>query len=178
LLLARKEDDSLIPFGFSLRNRSCQIHEETMIGEGTEIDDRSSISRSIIGRNCQIGTNVVIIDSYIWDSVILKDNICLEKSIVCSGARILNNSKVEQGCVIGFDVVIGPDFTVPQLTKLTTYIGHVVMEDNEDGGEIVNEIRDIDLGENGFGRVWIENENERRNNSLSKFHSREEFLFF
>lgn len=44
-----------------------------MVGDGTSIGARCSIKKSIIGRHCNIGNNVKIINSVIMDYVTIKD---------------------------------------------------------------------------------------------------------
>ena len=46
---------------------------------------------STIGDNCNIGKNVTIKDSIIWDNVEIADNVRVENAIVASGSRILSD---------------------------------------------------------------------------------------
>ena len=58
--------------------RGCTLKENVVVGRGTHIGNEggaaSTISRSVIGRGCKIGSGVKIIDSYIWDGAVIGDN--------------------------------------------------------------------------------------------------------
>ena len=64
---------------------------------------------SIIGFDVQIGNNVVIEDSYIHDNVTIFDNCVIRGSMVFQNVTILKDVMINQGCVLSYDVVIGPD---------------------------------------------------------------------
>jgi translation initiation factor eIF-2B subunit epsilon len=100
--------------------RSAVIGENTVIGLETSIGEKSVISNSVIGRNCKIGKNVKIIDSYLWGSNVIGDNVTIRNSLLAQHVEIGSDSKVEPGCVIGRHCVIGKKFTVAPYTMLTT----------------------------------------------------------
>lgn len=105
-----KEDDVKL-------SRTCSIFEETAIGAHTEVSSNTVIRSSTIGRNCKIGdlftfiyllqgSNCVIEGCYIWDNVVISDNVKIKKSIICSGANILHDTVIQQGCVISYNVFL------------------------------------------------------------------------
>jgi translation initiation factor eIF-2B subunit epsilon len=85
-------------------SRTCDIQEDTVIGKGTSIGEKSVIKSTIIGRNVKIGANVKIENSFIWDSVVIEDGAQLDTCIVCSGTKVGSNAILKRGSVISFNV--------------------------------------------------------------------------
>lgn len=99
--------------------QSCKIGKCTAIGSGTKIGEGTRIENSIIGRNCQISENIVIKDSFIWDNTIIGDNSKIKHSIVASHAKLGNNVTLNDGCIIGFNVIIDDNMEIPKSTKIS-----------------------------------------------------------
>ncbi|AAS54396.1 AGL094Wp [Eremothecium gossypii ATCC 10895] len=99
--------------------QSCKIGKCTAIGSGSTIGEGTFIENSVIGRNCQIGANVKIINSYIWENSIIGDNSVLNHSIVAAGAKLGSAVTLEDGCVIGFNVVVASSKTIPSGTRIS-----------------------------------------------------------
>ncbi|CAX45110.1 eIF-2B GDP-GTP exchange factor, putative [Candida dubliniensis CD36] len=110
--------------------QSCKIGTSTSIGRNSSVGEGTQIKNSVIGRNCTIGKNVVIKNSYIWDNAVIKDNSVLNRSIVAADAQIGNNVTLSPGSVIGFNVVIGNDKTIPHNVKI---VETPVVAENEFG---------------------------------------------
>lgn len=69
----------------------------------TEIpDDTKFVGVSTVGNNCKIGKNVTIIDSIIWDDVVIADGCTIKNSIIASGSEILSDVN---------DFIVGADQT-------------------------------------------------------------------
>lgn len=49
-------------------SRTAAVEEEVVIGRGTAIGSRSSVTKTIIGRDNLIGNDVSIANSHIWNS--------------------------------------------------------------------------------------------------------------
>lgn len=99
-------------------SQSCKIKKNTAIGSGSKIGEGTVIENSVIGRNCMIGSNIQIKNSYIWDNVTINDNSNIVHSLVASGVKVGSNVTLNDGCIIGFDVIIDNDVTVPVGTKI------------------------------------------------------------
>eukprot|EP01117_Protostelium_nocturnum_P008341 TRINITY_DN2977_c0_g2_i2.p1 TRINITY_DN2977_c0_g2~~TRINITY_DN2977_c0_g2_i2.p1 ORF type:complete len:549 (-),score=154.99 TRINITY_DN2977_c0_g2_i2:534-2180(-) len=136
----------------------CEIHSDTVIGEGSIIGDDTHIYSSVIGRRCKIGKNVVIKGSFIWDDAIIEDNVVIETSIVCNGARVLQKCNIQRGCVLSFNTSVGPGVNLPAHSKITTY----EIPEGEEEDEI--ELKPINLGKYGNGKDWVSEFN--KNNLL------------
>lgn len=99
--------------------QSCKIGKCTAIGSNTRIGEGTIIENSITGRNCQIGENIVIKDSYIWDNAVIGNNNIISHSIVASNAKLGSNVELEDGCIIGFNVILDDSVTIPKGTKIS-----------------------------------------------------------
>ena len=84
--------------------RGSKLQRRCVIGKGTDTGERSVISNSILGRNCQIGNDVHIEEAYVWDDVIIEDHVNINgpavigKGVkVCAGATIEPGAKIASG---------------------------------------------------------------------------------
>lgn len=50
-----------------------QIGLDSLVGDGTKVDERSSIKRSILGSGCVLGKGCKVVNSILMDNVILDD---------------------------------------------------------------------------------------------------------
>lgn len=100
--------------------QSCKIGKCTAIGSRTTIGEGTIIESSIIGRGCHIGDNITIRNSYIWDSVYIGDNSTVEHSIIASDVRIGRSVLVNDGCIIGFSVVLDNNANVPAGQRISS----------------------------------------------------------
>jgi len=98
--------------------RGLSLDENVIIGRGSVIDERSSISRSVIGKQCRIGKMVVIVGSYLMDGVIVEDGCSVTNSIVDRGVVIGSSSSVT-GALIGTNVKLQCHSKVEGGKKLT-----------------------------------------------------------
>ncbi|KAI9718150.1 MAG: hypothetical protein M1828_006848 [Chrysothrix sp. TS-e1954] len=80
--------------------RGSVIGKQTKIGEGT------TISRSVLGRDCVIEKNCKIEDSYIWDAVTIKERSIIRNSIVGHDAVIHEGAQVLSGSLVSFGAVL------------------------------------------------------------------------
>ncbi|KAI8907157.1 nucleotide-diphospho-sugar transferase [Gorgonomyces haynaldii] len=88
-----------------------QVGQDSMVGEGTTIDERCSVKKTIIGNHCVIGKNVKMTNSIIMDYCTIEDGAKLENVIVCHRAKIetkanLKDCEVAGGAVVPSDAQI------------------------------------------------------------------------
>ncbi|CAN1761217.1 Probable translation initiation factor eIF-2B subunit epsilon [Linum perenne] len=113
-------------------NCMAKLEREGMYREpGTKIGDNSTVTHSVIGEGCTIGSNVSIVGSYIWNNVTIEDGCNVRNAIVCDGAIIRAGATLEPGVVLSFKVVIGRDFVVPAYSKVSLFQQPTV-EDSDD----------------------------------------------
>ncbi|MDQ6932694.1 MAG: NDP-sugar synthase [Candidatus Eremiobacteraeota bacterium] len=79
------------------------LDEDVQIEEGARVGPHT-----VLGRACRIGKGARIVDSVLWDGVVVGENARIDGSIVASGARIGAGALLGSGSVIGHDVIIAP----------------------------------------------------------------------
>ncbi|KAI9824374.1 MAG: hypothetical protein M1819_000879 [Sarea resinae] len=99
--------------------RSCVVRRRTVIGHNTSIGDGSVVSNSIIGRRCQIGKNVKIDGSYIWDDAVVGDGSEVRQAIVANDAIVGKNCVLEPGALVSYAVRLADRLTVSGTRRLT-----------------------------------------------------------
>ncbi|KAF9675630.1 hypothetical protein SADUNF_Sadunf09G0052100 [Salix dunnii] len=102
-------------YSFSAHNNiihpSAQLGSRTTVGphcmlwEGSQMGDKCSVKRSVIGRHCRIGSSVKIVNSVIMDHVTIGDGCSIQGSVICSNAQLQERS-VLKDCQVGAGFVI------------------------------------------------------------------------
>ncbi|KAF8967811.1 UDP-3-O-glucosamine N-acyltransferase [Flammula alnicola] len=104
----------LDPKDRSLIDQKAQISADSIVGESTQISERTSIKRSVIGRHCTIGRMVKITGCVLLDHCIVED-----------GAKL-------DGCILGKSTQVGQK---AELTRCVTQAGYEVGEGEISKGE-------------------------------------------
>lgn len=99
--------------------QSCKIRKCTVVGTGTKIGSGTHIENSVIGRNCQIGDNITIKDSFIWDNTLIDNDSLVVHSIIASNVKIGRDVILNDGSIVGFDVIIDDGVEIPAGTRLS-----------------------------------------------------------
>ncbi|CAI4038083.1 hypothetical protein SMKI_04G4230 [Saccharomyces mikatae IFO 1815] len=142
--------------------QSCKIGKCTAIGSGTKIGEGTKIENSVIGRNCQIGENIKIKNSFIWDDCIIGNNSIIDHSLIASNATLGCNVRLNDGCIIGYNVKVDDNMDLDRKTKISASpLKSTIsrMYDN-DNGEKFEEDSDNYLlavsvvGEKGVGYIY------------------------
>jgi translation initiation factor eIF-2B subunit gamma len=59
-----------------------------MMGEGSQMGDKCSVKRSVIGRHCRIGSNVKVVNSVVMNHVTIGDGCSIQGSVICSNVQL------------------------------------------------------------------------------------------
>ncbi|KAE9610432.1 hypothetical protein Lal_00006059 [Lupinus albus] len=76
-----------------------------MLGEGSQMGDKCSVKRSVIGRHCRIGANVKVVNSIIMNHVTIGDSCSIQGSVICSNVQ-LQERAVLKDCQVGAGFVV------------------------------------------------------------------------
>uniref|UniRef100_A0AAQ5ZU34 Translation initiation factor eIF2B subunit epsilon n=1 Tax=Amphiprion ocellaris TaxID=80972 RepID=A0AAQ5ZU34_AMPOC len=151
--------------GVSLGHGS-QMEENVLIGRDTSIGANCRISNSVIGNNCTIGDNVVLDHAYIWNNVHIASNVTINQSVVCDKAEVKEDVTLNKQCVLAYNVVIGPNISLPEGTVVSM---HHPEEEEEDDDEFLSDDAEVgqskdktkqkvfnpaEVGAEGKGYIW------------------------
>jgi NDP-sugar pyrophosphorylase family protein len=53
-------------------NRGSDLEMNVVVGEATMIGEQTHVKDSVIGGYCKIGNDVSIVDSFVWNNVVIK----------------------------------------------------------------------------------------------------------
>uniref|UniRef100_A0A671KW41 Translation initiation factor eIF2B subunit epsilon n=1 Tax=Sinocyclocheilus anshuiensis TaxID=1608454 RepID=A0A671KW41_9TELE len=126
--------------GVSLGHGS-QMEENVLIGRNTMIGANCTISNTVIGANCVIGDNVTLDRAYIWNRVHIADDVKVKQSVICDNVEVKHRVVLNEQCVLAYNVVVGPDITLPEGTVLSMH--HPDEEDDEDDDEFLSDDNDV-----------------------------------
>lgn len=89
-----------------------------MLGEGSQMGDKCSVKRSVIGRHCRIGSNVKVVNSVVMNHVTIGDGCSIQGSVVCSNVQ-LQERVVLKDCQVGAGYVVaaGNEYKGESLAK-------------------------------------------------------------
>ncbi|KAI9193843.1 hypothetical protein LWI28_000621 [Acer negundo] len=109
------EANHLSGYSFSAHNNiihpSAELGSKTtvgpycMLGEGSQMVDKCSVKRSVIGRHCRIGSNVKIVNSVVMNHVTIGDGCSIQGSVICSNVQ-LQERVVLKDCQVGAGFVV------------------------------------------------------------------------
>ncbi|OVA20681.1 Bacterial transferase hexapeptide repeat [Macleaya cordata] len=109
------EASHLSGYSFSVHNNiihpSAELGSKTtvgpqcMLGEGSQLGDKCSVKRSVIGRHCRIGSNVKVVNSVVMNHVTIADGCSIQGSVICSNVQ-LQERAVLKDCQVGAGFVV------------------------------------------------------------------------
>ncbi|TXG73383.1 hypothetical protein EZV62_001962 [Acer yangbiense] len=115
------EANHLSGYSFSAHNNiihpSAELGSKTtvgpycMLGEGSQMGDKCSVKRSVIGRHCRIGSNVKIVNSVVMNHVTIGDGCSIQGSVICS------NVQLQERVGAGFVVSAGCEYKGESLAR-------------------------------------------------------------
>ncbi|KAL5583210.1 hypothetical protein UlMin_015652 [Ulmus minor] len=76
-----------------------------MLGEGSQMGDKCSVKRSVIGCHCRIGSNVKVVNSVVMNHVTIADGCSIQGSVICSNVQ-LQERVVLKDCQVGAGFVV------------------------------------------------------------------------
>ncbi|CAK8563785.1 unnamed protein product [Lathyrus sativus] len=76
-----------------------------MLGEGSQMGDKCSVKRSVIGRHCRIGADVKVVNSVVMNHVTIGDLCSIQGSVICSNVQ-LQERAILKDCQVGAGFVV------------------------------------------------------------------------
>jgi len=87
------------PYNSGGNKKMFDVH--TLVAKQLDIQERTTIKKSVVGKGCKIGTGVKISNCVLMDNVVIEDGVKLESSVICSEARIGATCSLTR-CRIGY----------------------------------------------------------------------------
>ncbi|GMH05631.1 hypothetical protein Nepgr_007471 [Nepenthes gracilis] len=100
------------------RGSKTTVGPHCMLGEGSQMGDKCSVKRSVIGRHCRIGSNVKIVNSVVMNHATIGDGSSIQGSVICSNVQV-QDRVVLKDCQVGagFVVSAGSEYKGESLAK-------------------------------------------------------------
>ncbi|XP_062987871.1 translation initiation factor eIF2B subunit epsilon [Elgaria multicarinata webbii] len=148
------------------------LEENVLIGQGTSVGQKCSITNSVIGPNCKIGDEVILDRAFLWNGVCVGDHVKILQSLVCDEAEVKKGVTLSPHCVLTSQVVVGPDIVLPEGTVISL---HPADEEEDDDDEFSDDsgvnkeeskvrlkgYNTAKVGQEGKGYLWkAEDEND------------------
>lgn len=109
------------------------LQENVLLGSGTVIGSKCSITNSVIGPGCHIGDNVVLDQAYLWQGVRVATGAQIHQSLLCDNAEVKEKVILEPRCVLTSQVVVGPNIRLPGGSVISLHPPDA--EEDEDDGQ-------------------------------------------
>lgn len=122
--------------------RGSILESDVVIGELSEIDDKTVVSHSVLGKGVKIGKNCRITNSFVMDEVEIGDNCELDHCVVGEQAKIGSNSKLTNGCILGQKVVLPKGADISKLTLQSNKPDDDWTEGSESFGDFAHTVPD------------------------------------
>ncbi|KAJ1821296.1 translation initiation factor eIF-2B epsilon subunit, GEF, partial [Coemansia sp. RSA 2599] len=113
--------------------RESRVEHHVVLGSNSQVSDFARVADSVLGKGCAVGERSVVRGSYMFEGAKVGKGSVVDRSILGERATILDNVFIERGCIIGDDVVIGPDVRVPEFTRVARWLPQVEDSDFSDG---------------------------------------------
>ncbi len=89
---------------------SAQVKGPVVLGDGVVVQAGARITGpTVIGANCQIGPDAQIEGAVLWEGVHVQAGAIIERAVVGRGATIGPKAHVDDGAILGDDVVVGAE---------------------------------------------------------------------
>jgi translation initiation factor eIF-2B subunit epsilon len=99
--------------------RTCKVGKRTVLGKDTSIGEGTTVTNSIIGRRCQIGKNVTIQNSCIWDDVVVSDGSTVVRATIANEAVVGRDCTIQPRALLSYGVRIGDSIEVKAGVRIT-----------------------------------------------------------
>ncbi|KAH3670752.1 hypothetical protein OGAPHI_001268 [Ogataea philodendri] len=121
------------------------VGADSLVGDNTELGERTSVKGSAIGNNCKIGNKCRLTACVVLDGVVIEDDVSLQNCTIGENARIGAGSRLVN-CNIEGAYVVGSKVNLKGETLTNLEIG---LEDEDGSFEAIDDDSDEDDSEDG-----------------------------
>ncbi|KAL7547486.1 hypothetical protein ACHAWF_010776 [Thalassiosira exigua] len=153
--------------------RSTQLLGPLLLGPNNSIGERCVLRRSVLGPDCAVKDDCIIVDSHLWGRVRIEEGARLEGTIVCEGAVVMRGAVLEKGCVVGRGCVVGAGVRLKEFTRITC-AAEIEEEDDWSGFDESEDSSSSSLASSSEeGSAIDDNKEEGSEGSYEKVRSKE-----
>ncbi|KAJ2325817.1 translation initiation factor eIF-2B epsilon subunit, GEF, partial [Coemansia sp. RSA 2681] len=99
--------------------RESRVDHHVILGPNSHVADHARVFDSVLGSDCHISSQSVVCGSYLFDRASVGKGSVVERSILGERVMILENVVIERGCLIGDDVILGPNVRIPAFSRIS-----------------------------------------------------------
>ncbi|KLO12608.1 nucleotide-diphospho-sugar transferase [Schizopora paradoxa] len=115
--------------------RTAEVGPLALLGPRASVAADAKVVRSVLGPRCTVGAGAVVSDSYLWEGVVVEAGAVVESSILGKGVVVKKGSMVERGCLVGDGVVLGPEASLAEFSRVSRRGLRAEVADDEDEDE-------------------------------------------
>ncbi|CDQ82535.1 unnamed protein product [Oncorhynchus mykiss] len=116
-----------------------------------------------------------------WNNVHVSSNVEIHQSVVCDGAVVKEAVRLNKQCVLAYNVVIGPNLSLPEGTVVSMH--HPEEEEEDDDDEFLSDDQEVghskdktrqkafnpaEVGPEGKGYIWKASMNDTEDEELAQ----------
>ncbi|KAJ2792386.1 translation initiation factor eIF-2B epsilon subunit, GEF [Coemansia linderi] len=99
--------------------RESRVDHHVILGPNSHVADHARVFDSVLGSGCRVSGHSVVSGSYLFDGVSIGRGSVVEKSILGERVAVLENVVIERGCLIGDDVILGPNVRIAAFSRIS-----------------------------------------------------------
>ncbi|CAF2521803.1 unnamed protein product [Rotaria sp. Silwood2] len=84
---------------FKDRLEQIQISPDCVVGDGHDIGKKTTVKRTIIGKNCRIEDKCKLVNCVLLDNVYVKEGVTLQNSVLCSRSIIGSKCEIQNSII-------------------------------------------------------------------------------
>lgn len=141
-------------------HRSSNVGPCSMIASRCVLEPNVTITGSVLCEGVEIGNGSTISKSHIHPSVTVGKQVKMISCIIGKGAKILDNVTLGRGCLIGADCIVGPNVSLPDGSRVGSKERESWDEEDEEeasksnSSSLVPAKQDGRLGAESKGVLW------------------------
>jgi translation initiation factor eIF-2B subunit gamma len=113
---------------------AATIGADSVVGENTQLGERTSVKKTVVGKNCNIGKRCRLTGCVLLDNITLADDVVLENCVIGQGAAIHDKARLTN-CNIEGGYTVNKGFQAKGETLTNLFIeGQESESDSEDEG--------------------------------------------
>lgn len=135
-------------------DRTAMLGKSVLISSNCQIEAETNVVRSTLCQGVSLGSNSSVIGSHLFEGVSVGNNCSIVSSIVGKNVKLLDGVSLAPGCLIGDDVVIGPNVALSPDSRVAIYQLSDVRHLSDEDLMKLSKGSDPQLGKESVGYLW------------------------